>query len=438
MDEKQVETGLIVDIVVAIVALALYTCAGVSELGGSAITRRRVHALQEDIRSGKRTTHSLVESARKHAASIEVVRIVTIVIAVIAIEDAVERLTTELHWAIDLMLLILLLLVAGIGLPRAFLSAAPETWIESFARFSNSLARYFNPFLRLADLLATPVRLLLPGRESVAIVASEDEVREAMRRQVEDEELQEAEQEMIDGVLRLEDMDASEIMVPRVDMVAADVTTPLRQILQKITTTGHSRIPIYDQSIDEIIGMLHAKDLLPFLTRDWRSIDLRRLLRPVYIVPESKRVDELLRDMRGNNDQVAIVADEYGGISGLVTIEDIMEVIVGEIRDEYDVEEEEIVTVSDDELIADGGVSMEEIQYELDLEDDDNDEEDYDTVGGFVLKYLERLPNEGDVVEAQGIRVEVLSVDRHRVKRVRIRRLPQAQDDSTSPREAAE
>ena len=136
--------------------------------------------------------------------------------------------------------------------------------------------------------------------------------------------------------------------------------------------------------------------------------------------------------MRSNNDQVAIVADEYGGIAGLVTIEDIMEVIVGEIRDEYDIEEEELVTVSDDELLAEGSVSMEEIQYELDLEPGDDDEEDYDTVGGFVLKYLERLPIEGDVVEAQGIRVEVLSVDRHRVKRVRINRLHPNDDDLAS------
>ena len=295
----------------------------------------------------------------------------------------------------------------------------------------------FNPFLRLADLLATPIRLLLPGREG-GLIASEEEVRAATRRGSDDEELQEAEQEMIDGVLRLEDMVASEIMVPRVDMIAASVIMPVRQILQKITTTGHSRIPIYDQSIDEILGVLHAKDLLPFLIRDGRTVEIRPLLRPVYIVPESKRVDELLRDMRSNNDQVAIVADEYGGIAGLVTIEDIMEVIVGEIRDEYDIEEEELVTVSDDELLAAGNVSMEEIQYELDLESEDDDEEDYDSVGGFVLKYLERLPIEGDVVEAQGIRVEVLSVDRHRVKRVRITRLHPTDDELASQRDDGE
>jgi putative hemolysin len=426
-----VETGLIVDIVIAVLALILYACAGVAELGGSAITRRRVHALQEDIRSGKRTTHSLVESARKHAASIEVVRLITLVITVVAITDAVERTASELHWFFNLIILIGVLLVAGIGLPRAFLAAAPEEWIEKSAHFSNGIAEHLNPILRLADLLATPIRLLLPGREG-GVIASEDEVRAATRRNSEDEELQEAEQEMIDGVLRLEDMVASEIMVPRVDMIAASVTMPVRQILQKITTTGHSRIPIYEQSIDEILGVLHAKDLLPFLNRDGRTFEIRRLLRPVYIVPESKRVDELLRDMRSNNDQVAIIADEYGGIAGLVTIEDIMEVIVGEIRDEYDIEEEELVTVSDDELLAEGSVSMEEIQYELDLEPEDDDEEDYDTVGGFVLKYLERLPMEGDVVEAQGIRVEVLSVDRHRVKRVRITRLHPTDDDLAS------
>lgn len=226
---------------------------------------------------------------------------------------------------------------------------------------------------------------------------------------------------MIDGVLELEDLTASDIMVPRLDMVAASVETPPRQLLQIITTTGHSRIPIYGQSIDEILGVLHAKDLLPFVTRDVREVRILPLLRPAYIVPESKRVDELLRDMRRQRLQIAVVADEYGGIAGIVTIEDIVEEIIGEIHDEYDRPvEAELVRLSDDAVEATGGMLMTDVADELGLDFGDGDDDDYDTIGGFVLKHLERLPVEGDVVDAAGIHVEVLRVERHRVRRVRI------------------
>jgi len=430
------DTTLVLELIVAFVALAVHAVAGVAELGGGVLTHRRAHALQEEIRSGKRTTLSLVESARAHRASMEAVRIATIVIAAVALDDAVDRSLHEFDVVANLLVLLVVLLIAGIGLPRAILAYAPESWIETCGRIADALARFCAPLIRIGDILVMPVRLLLPGRER-DLVASEDEIRAAMGSRAEDQALQEAEQDMIDGVLELEDLTASDLMVPRLDMVAASVETPPRQLLQIIITTGYSRIPIYEHSIDEILGVLHAKDLLPFVTRGIRDVRIRSLLRPAYTVPESKRVDELLRHMRRQRSQVAIVADEYGGIAGIVSIEDIVEHIIGEIHDEYDPRvEEELIWVDDDTLEAAGGVPMAEIEDEFDLDFEEIDDEDYDTIGGFVLKHLERLPLEGDVVEAAGLLVEVLKVERHRVRRVRIRRLPPPLDDATSEQDA--
>jgi CBS domain containing-hemolysin-like protein len=426
-----VESGLIVDIVVAMVALTIFAFASVSELGGGAVTRRRLHAIQEEIRSGKRTTHAIVEASRIRTASIEVVRIVAIVLAAVAIEDGVDRIFDEVTWLLDAVILTFVLLLAGVGLPRAVLAAAPESWLELIARFVASLAKIAAPLLRLADAIATPSKWLLPGRDG-ALIATEDEIRDSVQSRAEDEALQAAEQEMIDGVLQLEDLAARDIMVPRPDMISASINTPPRQLLQMITASGYSRIPIYDHSIDEILGVLHAKDLLPFVMRDGRDVQIRPLIRPAYIVPESKRVDELLRDMRVERQQIAILADEYGGIAGLVSIEDVVEQIVGNIHDEYDSGEEDVFKISDDIFEFNGSVSMTEIEDDLDLNEDEIDDEDFDTIGGFVLKHLGRLPIEGDVVEANGLRVNVLKVERHRVGRVRVEHLhPRPNEESS-------
>jgi CBS domain containing-hemolysin-like protein len=426
-----VESGLVVDIVVAIVALTIFAFASVSELGGGAVTRRRLQAIQEEIRSGKRTTHAIVEASRIRTASIEVVRIVAVVLAAIAIVDGVDRILDDAIWLVDAVILIIVLLFAGVGLPRAVLAAAPESWLELMARSVTTMAKIAAPLLRLADAIAIPGKWLLPGRDGT-LIATEDEIRDSVQSRAEDEALQAAEQEMIDGVLQLEDLAARDIMVPRPDMISASINTPPRQLLQMITASGYSRIPIYDHSIDEILGVLHAKDLLPFVMRDGRDVQIRPLIRPAYIVPESKRVDELLRDMRVARQQIAILADEYGGIAGLVSIEDIVEQIVGNIHDEYDSGVEDVLKISDDVFEFSGSVSMTEIEDDLDLNEDEIDDEDFDTIGGFVLKHLGRLPVEGDVVEASGLRVNVLKVERHRVGRVRVERLhPTPNDEFT-------
>ena len=425
------DSALTIELIIALLALTVHAMAGVAELGGDIFNRRRAEEMQESIRSGKQTTRSLVEGARAYRASMVVVRTASAILAAVMIEDIVERVFDDYNLIFNLIFLILGLVIAGIALPRVILDAASDNFIDMCVRFASRLSLVCRPLITIGDALVMPVRWLLPGRDG-QLSASEDEVRDATGKRRDDEALQAAEQRMIDGVLELEDLNASDIMVPRPDVVAASVETPPAQILQIITTTGYSRIPIYGQSIDEIIGVLHAKDLLPFVTRNVRDVRIRPLLRPAYIVPESKRVDELLRDMRRQRQQLAIVADEYGGIAGIVSIEDIVEEIIGEIHDEYDrMIVQELIDLPDGAIEVSGGVPMHEVVEHFDLDLDDFDDVDYDTIGGFVLKHLERLPSTGDVVEEGGLRVEVLRVERHRVRRVRIDRIIEDEQSST-------
>jgi CBS domain containing-hemolysin-like protein len=181
-------------------------------------------------------------------------------------------------------------------------------------------------------------------------------------------------------------------------------------------------VPVYRETIDQIIGVLYAKDLLPFVIGTTVQIPLDRLIRPAFVVPESKRIDDLLGELRLHRVHIAIVADEYGGTAGLVTIEDIIEEIVGDIQDEYDLEQPLLETLAPGVVVVDGGISLDDVEDAIgvDLRDD---EDEVTTVAGFVHRHLERLPREGDQFDADGLRIEVLQVDGHRLRRLRLTRL---------------
>ena len=231
------------------------------------------------------------------------------------------------------------------------------------------------------------------------------------------------EREMIHSVFALGEKMVHEVMVPRTDIVAIDVNTPPQLVLENVVATGHSRIPVYEGSSDQIIGVLYVKDLFRRLARGQRDVTVRPFLRPAQFVPETKKVDDLLREMQKAKVHIAIVVDEYGGTAGLVTIEDLVEEIVGEIRDEYDVEEELVLPVSENEAIMDARVPFSEVQETFGIEPSEGGDE-FDTLGGFVTHELGRLPKAGETVQRNGVKFIVESVDGRRVGRVRVIREP--------------
>jgi putative hemolysin len=225
-------------------------------------------------------------------------------------------------------------------------------------------------------------------------------------------------------VLHLEKLTVRDVMVPRLDMVAVDRAVPPGELLDIIVKAGHSRIPVYQGSIDNVLGVLYAKDLLRFVIGSTSRIPLLDLIRPAVVVPESKRLSDMFTELKRQHIHIAIVADEYGGTAGLVTIEDILEEIVGEIQDEYDSESPLFELVAPDVLLADGRLPIEDVEDALQLRFEEDD--DFGTLGGFVHKHMQRLPMKGDVFTAEGVRVEILAVERHRVRRLRLTKVSPA------------
>ena len=253
-------------------------------------------------------------------------------------------------------------------------------------------------------------------------LVSEEDIKALIETGEEQGVLDVTERDMIHSVFALGEKKVHEVMVPRPDITAIDVNTPPEQVLEAVVSAGHSRIPVYEGSPDEIIGVLYVKDLFRRLARG-ESVTIRPFLRPAQFVPETKKVDELLREMQNDKVHIAIVVDEYGGTAGLVTIEDLVEEIVGEIRDEYDVDEELVLPVSDHEALMDARVPFSEVKETFGLDDPDGEEE-FDTLGGYVTHELGRLPKVGETIQRNRVKFIIESVDGRRIGRIRVIREP--------------
>ena len=234
------------------------------------------------------------------------------------------------------------------------------------------------------------------------------------------EELEPHEEEMIRSILKLDQTTAREIMVPRMDIVAAEATSSLGVVSELMWTGGHSRIPVYEETIDNIVGVVHSRDLLRQLATGSQDVDLAGIARTPLFIPVSKRLDDLLREFQEQHVQVAVVVDEYGGTTGLVTIEDLLEEIVGEIEDEFDIVESLSEMLSDDEAMMDARISLDEVNEVFDsrLEGDG-----FDTLGGLLYHRMGRIPSPGDEAQVDGLSIRVISTLGRRIKKVRVARM---------------
>ncbi len=231
--------------------------------------------------------------------------------------------------------------------------------------------------------------------------------------------LTEDEGEMIQSIFSFRDKVAREIMVPRIDAVCISKTARLADLIQVIIEKGHSRIPVYENNIDNIIGILHAKDLLPYWGKD--DFDWPKILRQPYFVPETKKISEILRDLRNKKSHMAVVVDEYGGTAGILTMEDIIEEIIGEIQDEYDYEDRRLVKIDDNTIVADARVDIEDV---MEFFGQEIPQGKFETIGGFIISLLGRVPAVNEVVKFNDLEMVIEAADDRRISRVRIKRVP--------------
>ena len=248
-------------------------------------------------------------------------------------------------------------------------------------------------------------------------ILTEEELKMLVETGEEEGVLEEEEKEMIHSIFEFTDTIVRKVMVPRIDMEAVDVNAPVDELLDVIIRAGHSRVPVYEETIDNIVGIVHAKDILRALRENGGKASIRDLMRPPYIIPENKMVDELLAEFKRSKIQMAIVVDEYGGTAGLVTIEDLLEEIVGDIMDEYDVEEPLIEIIDENTVIVDARTPIDEINEQMDMA---LPEEEFDTIGGFVFGLLGREPEQGESVEYDGVELVIEKTEAHRIEKIKI------------------
>ena len=298
--------------------------------------------------------------------------------------------------------------------------AEPEEWATRLSVFAQILLVIFTPFVLLPLLLLNPERI---SKGSMAQM-TEDELKTWV--ESDDDEngsLEREERRMIYEIFQFGQTLAREIMTPRIDVIALDIKeADLSTAQQALLESGFSRLPIYEESIDEILGLLYAKDLLPTLLQaDHQDFNLRALLREPYFVPETKKADELLAEMQEKRFHLAVVVDEYGGVSGIVTLEDIIEEIIGEIQDEYDEREEALYKeVNENEIIFLGSIDIDDFAELMDIE---MPEGDADTLAGYLYEKLGRVPQGNESVHVNGLLLTIIQVSGRRIRRVRATRI---------------
>jgi CBS domain containing-hemolysin-like protein len=312
----------------------------------------------------------------------------------------------------------LILAIVGRALPRAVVSSHPESSVFHLVRVFSVVDALFRPLgwavRRMLARVSDEAHDDLVAAEEFKAVAEEDEATPR---------LQDEKRELIHSIFEFGGTTAKEVMVPRIDMIMAEAATPRREIVKLIAEHGHSRIPIYEESVDKILGVVHVKQLVMNGEPKGDEIAVREYVRPVMFVPETKKIDELLREFQEEKTHLAIVVDEYGGTSGMVTLEDVLEEIVGEIEDEYDTEETLLEPLSDGSYRVAAKIDIDDLNEEMNLQ---LPTENSDTLGGFIYELVGKVPSQGESVDYHGLRFIIDRVHRQRIVRVRIKRREEA------------
>jgi len=355
----------------------------------------------------------------------------------VAAVSIVELLATPLSgvsWigeragALALLLVTLLVSIVSIVLgeliPKGFALANPDRIALAASGPISLFAKIVSPLVALLVLLTKAISKPFGIDPTRTPELSAAEIRLIVEQGSQQGVLEAEEEQMISAVMSLSDSKLHEVMVPRIDIVAIDQEATFDQAVEVVLKEGHSRTPLYRESVDHIVGILYAKDLLRLIAAGGPRPRLRDIMRPALFVPESQSVDDLLHELQRRKVHMAVVLDEYGGTAGLVTIEDLLEEIVGEIQDEFDEEEPMKVEIGPGEVILDGRADIDDltelVEPALELEDD----EEYDTLGGFVYHRIGRVPVVGDAVVIEPFVITVIKVSGRRVGKVRVRWTP--------------
>lgn len=342
---------------------------------------------------------------------------------------ATYDLSVDLVLLIQIILLTILVLFIGEVTPKVIASKYPLQFSKIVAIPLYWIGVLIYPVAKiLTELIKSFASIFSFDRSTTALLSSE--ISDLAEIGAEKGTIDDSEHELIHGLVNFKTVTAREVMTPRVDIISIPVDSVYEEVIKIITDSGRSRLPLYDDSLDNIVGIIYAKDLLPFIGRndDKKNFQLKKISRKVIFIPETKLISEIMNEFQEANLHVGIVVDEYGGTSGLISLEDILEEIVGEIRDEYDKEETEIVDLKDNNYMVLGKVSIDELNELLDT-DLTSENDDYDTIGGFIFNHTGSIPENGDSFEFNNLKFTVEKIENNRINKVLIELLKKSEEN---------
>ena len=432
--------GQIILLLVLIIINAYFAAA---EMAIVSVNKNRIRSLAQEGNKKAQALAGLIDEPNKFLSSIQVVitlaGFLTSAEAAVSFSDDVGAWLehagipygTEISVILVTLVLAFFTLVLGELLPKRLAMLHADKIAMGVVKPILFISVIFKPFVWLLSVTVTLILKLLRQRTDVTSVEySEDDVVSMLEAGQESGELKEEGKKMITSIFAFDDLLAYEVMTPRTDVFSIDINAPTEDYIDELMELRYSRIPVYEDDSDNIIGILYIKDyLIKAREAGFDNVDFRSILRKPYFVPETKNIDSLFFELQTTKQHIAILIDEYGGFSGIVTMEDIIEEVMGDIDDEYDEVEPEIQKIADDTYIVDGSMDLDDIDEELGI---DLESENSETIGGFIIDILGEIPDENDTgreIEYENCRFRIDSVRDRRIEKITITILPVSENE---------
>ena len=415
MDSSTSNSIQIILLVILLVGSGFFSA---SETALMSLSRIKMRHMEEDGVKGAKLVSSLVEDSNRLLTSI---LIGNNIVNIAATSIATSLFTATLGAqgvAMATGVMTVLVLIFGEITPKTISANNPEKASLVVSKPIKFFVIILTPVVWVFNIITKVIfKLFGVDDNGVKPFITEEELKTMVNVSHEEGLLEIEEREIINNVFEFGDMQAKEAMVQRLDIVAIDMEDSYDEIIELFKTEKLSRMPVYEETIDDIIGTLNIKDIIFLSDEEIENFDIKKYIRDPFFTYEFKKITQLLEEMKKDKSQMAIVVDEYGGTAGLITIEDLVEVIVGDIEDEYDEEEDEIQVINSNEFLVEGSTKISDVNEVLGIE---IESEEFDSIGGYIIGYIKHIPEENEVIEVDGIKFNIESVDKNRIKKIRI------------------
>lgn len=389
-----------------------------SETALMSLSKIRIRYMKEEGVKGAKLVGSLTDNPNSLLTSILVGNNVVNIAATSISTSLFMSLYGENGVPIATAVMTILVLIFGEITPKTIAANNTEKVALVVSRPIKTIIVILKPIVGVFNMITWVIFKILGVQDKgIQPYITEEELKTMVNVSHEEGLLEIEEREIINNVFEFGDMQAKEAMVQRLDIVAIDVEDSYEEIIELFKTEKLSRMPVYEETIDDIIGILNIKDIIFLSDEEIAKFNIKEYIRDPFFTYEFKKITQLLEEMKKDKSQMAIVVDEYGGTAGLITIEDLVEVIVGDIEDEYDEEEDEIEVISSNEFLVEGSTKISDVNEVLDI---NLESEEFDSIGGYIIGYIKHIPEENEVIEVDGVKFNIESVDKNRIKKIRI------------------